>query len=111
MNENIDRVVDDQASCKVSCGSPDDQLEWLKEDLERERKMCQRFSKENALLANMYADEVYRRRMLEESLDDADNKLHKIRNNIYMLHKTLFEDGKVRMSKETEKLIRKFLSF
>ena len=111
MEHSIDAIVDETACCKASQGNLEEQVEWLKDELSKTQRNEQKLFRQSELLSMMYAEAVQRGKYQEENLLNLEHSLEKARRNCWQVQQVLFDSGKVRMSKETERTLRILLSF
>lgn len=83
----------------------------LRNDLHRVQEECGRLGRERDLLADMYARERFENNNLREFQRYNEKTHQEMREAAYELRRILFNEGKVRMSKETRAEISKYLSF
>ena len=91
--------------------SPEEVIHELRNDLYRVQEECGRLGRERDLLADMYARERFENHNLREIRRYNEKAYEDMRDAAYALRRILFNDGKVRMSKETRAEISKYLSF
>ena len=85
------------------------QIELLERELDRLRADCYKFAKQADALSSLYYDALTREHdhlLVIEDLKRERNRYYVLKDSISQI---LFDEGKVRMSKETEKRLREIL--
>lgn len=96
---------------KMAEPSLEEVVRELRNDLHRLSEECSRLGKERDLLADMYARERFENNNLRDIQRYNEKTYQDMRDAAYELRRILFNEGKVRMSKETRAEISKYLSF
>lgn len=84
-------------------------IEMLQQSNESLQDDCLRFSRQIDALSSLYYDALTREHDRLYTINDLKRERERLRRTIAAVVHILFDEGKVRMSKETEKRLREIL--
>ena len=108
----VDSQTYDEVDFDVNYEITDEEIiRNLKMEINELQATIARFGRERDVLSTLYANTVFELTHVRDNLRWTEKNVTDMRDCANNLRRILFKENKVRMSKETEKEIRKFLSF